>query len=105
MLEALESKHKQPFSAEVSRAQMLSVLSAAAQGGCGTLQDSSSTHCSVTQQYSPAPATYAGMLDPDEKDDSGKAFAARCVFIVGPGGCRQGHLSLHAAGLCLNMQH
>lgn len=25
-----------------------------------------------------------GMLDPDEKDDSGKAFAARCVFIVGP---------------------
>lgn len=25
------------------------------------------------------------MLDPVEKDDGGKAFAARCVFIVGPG--------------------
>ncbi|PSC74889.1 glutathione peroxidase [Micractinium conductrix] len=25
-----------------------------------------------------------GMLDPDEKDTSGKAFAARCVFIIGP---------------------
>jgi hypothetical protein len=24
------------------------------------------------------------MLDPDERDTSGKAFAARCVFIVGP---------------------
>ena len=24
------------------------------------------------------------MLDPDEKDTAGKAFAARCVFVVGP---------------------
>lgn len=24
------------------------------------------------------------MLDPDEKDTSGKAFAARTVFVVGP---------------------
>lgn len=30
------------------------------------------------------PPLCAGMLDPDEKDTSGKAFAARCVFIVGP---------------------
>ena len=24
------------------------------------------------------------MLDPDEKDSAGKAFAARCVFVISP---------------------
>lgn len=28
--------------------------------------------------------TPAGMLDPEEKDAGGKAFAARCVYVIGP---------------------
>lgn len=49
----------------------------------GSASPPNRTSPSTSPPHAPAPCG-AGMLDPDEKDTEGKAFAARTVFIVGP---------------------